>query len=161
MGEHRTPLLLAAVAIFVVGPLLGLAYCARVGDREVLVEHYDDSAALVASWCDNVDAGLAPHGPFRSVAGLAAAVRAGSVVEPTEAAPTGDAEALDRWQDDHAEYVSSAYFAALEGIPDEVRLAWEVLTASIEQAQREEPVEHPADLDRAGHDIDGYRARRC
>lgn len=142
------------VAVAIVGTALVLG---RTGGSLA----YDEDEQAQQEWCEAVTHELTAGAPTTSFRALAGQVLDGSLRQPDPVDDPADPDALERWQRDHAAYLTSSFVRLLEGWPKELTIEREVLVQSIEAAHNDDDITHPDDLVRAGAAIDRYVARTC
>ncbi|MCB0972784.1 MAG: hypothetical protein KDA97_14860 [Acidimicrobiales bacterium] len=122
-----------------------------------------ETAADIARWCRDVAAGIGPDHPFADVASLVEAMEAGALRAPTSDPPEGPPEAVERWREEHAPYLTSSYLRQLTTLdaPRELTLPWAVLQLAIENAHDGRPGYDAGDLEGVVESLDAFLARRC
>lgn len=159
----------AGIAAFVlVGLLLssvsGLAYALITSDEYEagLQREQEREDAITQDWCDHVTSSIGTDHPVRSFEDLARAARAGELETPDERPATSDQAQLDRWQEDHAAYVTSSYVTALEGYPRDLTIAAAALKMGIGDAHAGKAGSiSPSSLRSAARMIDRFVVERC
>lgn len=157
--DRRTVTLAAGVVALVAVALIGAAVALDRGATGTLA--YDEDERSLQQWCDAVVHEVTAGPPTRSFRALADQALAGELVQPDPVDDPADRVALERWQREHAAYLTSSFVRLLEGWPKELALEHEVVVQSLAEAHGGEPVTLADELPRAGAAIDRYVARRC
>lgn len=150
----------AIAAVLLASTAAGLAFVYLVDPGE---EAETESPADIARWCDDVAAGIGPGHPFPDVASLVAAIEAGDLRTPEEDPPEGPPEAIERWRERNAEFLTSSYLRQLTMLdaPGPVLLPWAVLQLAIENAHQGRPGYDAGELRGVVESLDGYLEAEC
>ncbi|WP_426571790.1 hypothetical protein [Aquihabitans sp. McL0605] len=149
-------------AVLLASSLSGLVYALATSSANDPDDpsNWDDSAATIRDWCDNVQAYVGPTHAARSFTMLTRSAIAGDLKRPADEPPTSPAKDLDAWQARHELFVTSQYLQALEGYPHETALDEGLLKLGLGQAKRGARIDSSL-LAGAGRSLDAYERHRC
>ena len=161
--KARSVLLWLVLGLVVASSIVGVGYSLVQSAREEAsgVNEWGETPDVIREWCDNVTSQLGASHPFRTFDELTAAARRGELAEPTVRPESSDPVATDRWQGEHAAFVTSSYFEGLRGFPKKTAIAEGLLKAGIEDAHAGRTAALTASFVQAGQELDEYVAASC